>query len=110
MRHNGREWSEAPEVNNSLNNSIVQLNDKEDGIEATINRSLATGVGEISHNYSSEELKPCPFCGGEPTRLFDSRNTFEEHSITCTQCIASIACITDEQAVRAWNHRETKCC
>ena len=68
------------------------------------------------------ELKPCPFCGGEPeiTEVIDRTPRNLEpvgFGVKCDQCgiiIAKIDCgvtnwfETDEEAAEAWNRR-TEC-
>ena len=53
----------------------------------------------------SEELKRCPFCGGEArVNLF-----LGNYCITCDNCPGSIfPCkgMTKEEAIEAWNRRE----
>lgn len=54
----------------------------------------------------SEELKPCPFCGGKP-KLEKFRWTGIEYSIICTEC----GCRTFESnnynaVIKAWNTRK----
>lgn len=51
----------------------------------------------------SEELKPCPFCGGEAEmRLYDC-----EYFAQCIECFSSTAADhqTEEDAASAWNRR-----
>lgn len=50
----------------------------------------------------SEELKPCPFCGGN--NLSVEGITF--YWVECIDCNASISGHeTEEQAIEAWNRR-----
>ncbi len=44
-----------------------------------------------------DELKPCPFCGGEPEVA-----PWEVH---CTQCSAHLVEATTAEAIAAWNTR-----
>ena len=47
------------------------------------------------------ELKPCPFCGGEARLIGHS-----PYSITCCKCRATtVICNTPEKAIDAWNYR-----
>lgn len=50
----------------------------------------------------SDELKPCPFCGGE-----NVTNEFDDpfYSVICGICGASSAFSDEEGAVRLWNAR-----
>lgn len=59
-----------------------------------------------------DELKPCPFCGGEALlEPYRARKGYEA-SIQCNQCLCSMSTITyDEEEtaiediVKAWNRR-----
>lgn len=65
-----------------------------------------------------DNLKPCPFCGGEAERGFNKRDSRKIHGIyyrvaevRCTRCTATVhqACPTTEDAYlaaeREWNRR-----
>ena len=68
-----------------------------------------------------EELKPCPFCGGEAEYytyeqehdLYDSNTlgfleTYEttEHYVGCKECLAVVGTfVTKKQAIKSWNNR-----
>lgn len=55
-----------------------------------------------------EELKPCPFCGGEAVRkcIFPNRYFFVE----CKNCHVSLPFKgTKEEAIEAWNRRVNRC-
>lgn len=49
------------------------------------------------------ELKPCPFCGGEASRRYHPHNA---HTIECNNCHAS-TCVTagTQRSVDEWNNR-----
>ena len=50
-----------------------------------------------------EELKNCPFCGGE-----ELQHGYEKHSfywVECTDCEVAIGRDTGYQAIKAWNTR-----
>lgn len=50
------------------------------------------------------ELKPCPFCGGEPEKVY--RSTGQTTQIVCTGCKAQFPKSTCENAYDdAWNRR-----
>ncbi|MBR2208098.1 MAG: Lar family restriction alleviation protein [Synergistaceae bacterium] len=61
----------------------------------------------------SEELKPCPFCGGEAEVCADEN---EEYFVSCTKCTALFGYCTDTwgeyeteaAAIEAWNRRVSK--
>lgn len=51
---------------------------------------------------NSEELKLCPFCGGEANTL----HVVHHYMVTCTECFASIGLLDDEnKAKELWNRR-----
>lgn len=58
-----------------------------------------------------EELKPCPFCGGEPEAYGDigvSLETGKEawrYYIVCTGCTALISGETESETAENWNRR-----
>lgn len=53
----------------------------------------------------SENLKPCPFCGGEAeVRMFTSTMIF----VQCQSCLAGTSGFDSEhEAVKVWNRRYT---
>lgn len=54
------------------------------------------------------ELKPCPFCGGEASNAMNCGDDFNEFpfSVECNECAASTDCFSDDgSAVAAWNTR-----
>jgi len=54
----------------------------------------------------SDELKPCPFCGGEGVEVLDHRERGRPCSVECLECNASTGPqLTDGDAVAAWNRR-----
>ena len=65
-----------------------------------------------TYNVKGHELKPCPFCGGEP-RIHESRMYLGVFSIVCSECPAKIDDGEDhlglkiEEAINAWNKRFT---
>lgn len=57
---------------------------------------------------NNEELKPCPFCGGEAEIVEDSLFGEDYYAGRCRSCAAtSIFEFTKEEAVAAWNRRYT---
>ena len=50
-----------------------------------------------------EELKPCPFCGGEA-----HIHRHERFGIECDECGMGLGWIkeTEQEAIEAWNRRE----
>ena len=50
-----------------------------------------------------DELKPCPFCGGEAI-LMHGAHAWEIH---CLPCTASVSEMTKAEAIAAWNTRPT---
>lgn len=65
-----------------------------------------------------DELKPCPFCGGEAFLHFDAETRAVHKNITgkeignwvtCKKCFAESGyCHTTEAAIEAWNRRVKK--
>lgn len=63
------------------------------------------------------ELKPCPFCGGEPTiRALDETANYEAiNYILCLNDNCSVKPMmmktdsTLEEAIEAWNRRASEC-
>ena len=56
-----------------------------------------------------DELKPCPFCGGE-ARLEPELKSVEDYSdfhwVTCRECYAmSLGTYGEDKAIEAWNRR-----
>lgn len=56
------------------------------------------------------ELKPCPFCGGEPQRssnvAYDNQADFEWFEVKCSNCTCSVGPYeTTGAAIEAWNAR-----
>jgi Lar family restriction alleviation protein len=49
----------------------------------------------------SDELKPCPFCGGEAVE----DTNFGRPAVTCTDCHVSFRQIYKENVVDKWNAR-----
>ena len=61
----------------------------------------------IEEKYKTQEIKPCPFCGGEAKCYNLSTNNDPAHyTITCTECWASIpAGDSEEETTNRWNRR-----
>lgn len=65
----------------------------------------------------SDELKPCPFCGGKPTFVHatseDIGNGYVCRTlavISCDHCMFDMTGETDEDAVVTWNARAEREC
>lgn len=65
----------------------------------------------------SDELKPCPFCGGKPTFVHatseDIGNGYVCRTlavISCDHCMFDMTGETDEKAVVTWNARAERTC
>lgn len=65
----------------------------------------------------SDELKPCPFCGGKPTFVHatseDIGNGYVCRTlavISCDHCMFDMTGKTDEDAVVTWNARAERTC
>lgn len=53
-----------------------------------------------------DELKPCPFCGGEDIALVNIRPLKDLWGIWCIDCQASFPLFnTEQKAIKAWNRR-----
>ena len=58
----------------------------------------------------TEELKPCPFCGGEAHMIRDKLTTSPKREIyyrvVCSKCPCVIGVFMyEDEAVEAWNRR-----
>lgn len=52
----------------------------------------------------NEELKPCPFCGGTASKVFDKKWAY---TVVCNRCAASTGlCWSEEQSIKMWNSRK----
>ena len=49
-----------------------------------------------------ENLKPCPFCGGEADYY---ENYYHGCNIYCQKCGAEFECDSEAEAIEAWNRR-----
>lgn len=56
----------------------------------------------------AEELKPCPFCGGEARDYqIPQRNGEPLYFVECIECWAASCCYqTREDALMMWNNRD----
>lgn len=64
----------------------------------------------------TEQLKPCPFCGGSAALTFVGGGVFVDGNIKhrylncvpkCSNCNCALSCYTtEEEAVQKWNTRE----
>lgn len=56
-----------------------------------------------------EELKPCPFCGGEA--YFNEGFSFLEYGyVCCNECGAATAWTAKNRAIAKWNTRAERTC
>lgn len=54
----------------------------------------------------SDDLKPCPFCGGRPALLDHNAEYQIQYSVFCRDCWAQSVEVDDtETAIFAWNRR-----
>lgn len=51
------------------------------------------------------ELKPCPFCGKQPTTHWDISEPFYEEGYNIDCCYVHINSLHKDAAVEAWNSR-----
>lgn len=58
----------------------------------------------------TDELKPCPFCGGEAEYELSEWNTSpREHDICCKNGCAGVSMTSKQQAITAWDTRAEVC-
>ena len=59
----------------------------------------------------SEELRPCPFCGGERVELICMGTRDDDpHLVECDDCDATASGMDREEAVANWNRRAERTC
>lgn len=59
----------------------------------------------------SEELKPCPFCGGKARLRSGTIVTLPMHQVYCLSCGAGCGHrYTEAEAIEAWNTRYEETC
>ena len=56
-----------------------------------------------NHEDKDPELKPCPFCGGEPVKFKDGINGY--FKIKCKNCDVANKAYTEKRAIENWNYR-----
>ena len=70
-------------------------------------------VDDTGQTASSEQLLPCPFCGGHATS-YGTRKMASGGSthclIHCDECSARLSAETEAEAVSAWNCRAERTC
>ena len=55
---------------------------------------------------TDDELKPCPFCGGE-AELWDNKLENKLYCVICRECeCMTPVSLTEERVVELWNRRE----
>ena len=52
-----------------------------------------------------EEIKPCPFCGGEVIYESTQQRHGIVYSLYCEECGVEIARLNKPEAIEAWNRR-----
>ena len=58
-----------------------------------------------------EELRPCPFCGGEHVEVVcQGSRTNDPHVVQCDDCDASASGMSRDEAIAAWNRRAERTC
>lgn len=50
----------------------------------------------------TEDLKPCPFCGGKEVKLFKEGSIWV---VECLQCLAKVGATLEADALDFWNYR-----
>jgi len=54
----------------------------------------------------SDELKPCPFCGGEDVEIVEHCGEFGwSYTVECLDCDCNAKQLEKSYAVAAWNRR-----
>jgi len=53
----------------------------------------------------SNELLPCPFCGGEADQVLTDYEQVQVEEVRCRDCWATVGGATEAAAILAWNHR-----
>jgi Lar family restriction alleviation protein len=53
----------------------------------------------------TDELKPCPLCGGEAVYESTQHKHGIVHSVYCEECGIEIARLNKQGAIEAWNRR-----
>lgn len=80
-------------------------------IRATLSSSPKLGNSMNTFNEPNQELKPCPFCGGDAvsstcTAGDDESGYYALHSVHCRECkSATDDAIGREDAIKIWNTR-----
>ena len=62
----------------------------------------------MTENSATDELKPCPFCGGEamPVKQIEGRYAIARYSVSCNGCgLVAFYEATEAEAIAAWNTR-----
>ena len=67
------------------------------------NKPLATTRCADYQEKMSEELKPCPFCGGNA--ILAEINGTDDYYVVCEVCCACTDFYPKEKAIKAWNSR-----
>ena len=73
-------------------------------------------MSEQKDGGSADDLKPCPFCGGEAMADYAEPVWKDEIHwyVFCTSCYAKIEIFNDKEsyrkAIAAWNRREADIC
>lgn len=59
----------------------------------------------------SDELKPCPFCGGVHVEIVNQGSRPDDpHVVQCDDCDASASGMSVGEAIAAWNRRAERTC
>ena len=59
----------------------------------------------------SKDLKPCPFCGNENVKVYNSSDArYRQYNVKCKKCGARICKSTLSEAIEAWNTRAERTC
>ena len=68
---------------------------------------MTTTVEFLSdRRMTMENMKPCPFCGGEDIEVVTDMFGDDNYIVTCKSCAAQVSDETMKQAIESWNNRK----
>ena len=54
----------------------------------------------------TEELKPCPFCGGKAQLVDEDTGDMKTYYVLCDRCVQTYPFSQKERAIEYWNRRQ----